>query len=88
MHRVLVSIATLALFAMPASAQTADEIIAHYIKTIGGMEKIEAVKTLRRSGKLTGGGGFEAVVLQENKANSVREEFSLRHDRHTLMTAR
>jgi hypothetical protein len=78
MRRVLVSIATLALFAMPASAQTVDEIIAHYIKTIGGMEKIQAVSTLRRSGKFTGGGGFEAVVLQENKrGTSVREEFSL-----------
>jgi hypothetical protein len=78
MHRVLVSIATLALFAMPASAQTVDEIIAHYIKTIGGMEKIQAVSTLRRSGKYTGGGGFEAVVVQENKrGTSVREEFSL-----------
>lgn len=78
MRRVLVSIVTLALFAMPASAQTVDEIIAHYIKTIGGMEKIQAVSTLRRSGKFTGGGGFEAVVLQENKrGTSVREEFSL-----------
>ena len=78
MRRVLVSIATLALLAMPASAQTVDEIIAHYIKTIGGMEKIQAVSTLRRSGKFTGGGGFEAVVLQENKrGTSVREEFSL-----------
>jgi hypothetical protein len=78
MRRVLVSIATLALLAVPASAQTVDEIIAHYIKTIGGMEKIQAVSTLRRSGKFTGGGGFEAVVLQENKrGTSVREEFSL-----------
>lgn len=78
MHRVLVSIAALALFAVPASAQTVDEIIAHYIKTIGGMEKIQAVTTLRRSGKYTGGGGFEAVVLQENKRGTlVREEFSL-----------
>lgn len=78
MRRVLVSIAALALFGIPASAQTVDEIIAHYIKTIGGMEKIQAVSTLRRSGKFTGGGGFEAVVLQENKrGTSVREEFSL-----------
>jgi len=78
MRRVFVSIATLVLFAMPASAQTVDEIIAHYIKTIGGMEKIKAVSTLRRTGKYTGGGGFEAAVLQENKrGTSVREEFSL-----------
>lgn len=78
MRKVVLTIATLALFAIPASAQTADEIVAKYIKAIGGMEKIQAVNTLRRSGKYTGGGGFEALVLQDNKrGNSVREEFSL-----------
>ena len=42
------------------------------------MDKIQAVQTLRRSGKYIGGGGFEAVILQENKRDaSVREEFSL-----------
>lgn len=78
MRKVLFAVATLTLFALPASAQTVDEIVAHYLKTIGGMEKIQAVKTLRRTGKFIGGGGFEAAVLQENKrGNSVREEFSL-----------
>ena len=78
MRRLLFAIATLTLFAMPTPAQTVDEIVAHYLKTIGGMEKIQAVRTLRRSGKFIGGGGFEAAVLQENKrGNSVREEFSL-----------
>jgi hypothetical protein len=78
MRRVLLGIATLAFFAIPASAQTADEIVNKYIKAIGGMEKIQAVKTLRRTGKFTGGGGFEANVAQENKrANMVRQEFAL-----------
>lgn len=78
MHRVLLGIAGLILLAVPASAQTADEIIGKYIHTIGGMEKIEALKMLRRTGKLTGGGGFEAAVVQENKRpDMVREEFSL-----------
>ena len=78
MRKVLFAIVGLSLFAMPAAAQTVDEIVAHYLKTIGGMEKIQAVKTLRRTGKFIGGGGFEAVILQENKrGNSVREEFSL-----------
>jgi len=78
MRNVLLNLAGLALCAMPLSAQTADDIIAKYVKTAGGMEKIQAVKTLRRTGKFTGGGGFEAVVLQENKRpNKVREEFSL-----------
>jgi outer membrane lipoprotein-sorting protein len=78
MRKLLLALATLALFAAPSAAQTVDEIVAHYIKTIGGMEKIQAVSSLRRSGKFTGGGGFEATVVQENKRGSrVREEFSL-----------
>src|SRR5690242_19275180 len=71
-------IAILAVFALPASAQTADEIVARYIKAVGGMDKIESVKSLRRSGKFIGGGGFEAALMQEKKRNdAVREEFSL-----------
>ena len=78
------SLAFLALLAAPLSfaqtaapAPTAEEIVAKYIKTIGGMEKIEAVKTLTRSGKFTGGGGFEAKVLEQNeRPNLVRQEFT------------
>ena len=78
MRRLLLGMAGLALFAMPVSAQTADEIIAKYIKTVGGMEKIQAVKALRRTGKFTGGGGFEAAIVEENKRpNMVRQELTL-----------
>jgi hypothetical protein len=77
-RRIPVLIATLVVFALPASAQSVDDIVAHYLKTVGGMEKIQAVKTLRRTGKFIGGGGFEAAILQENKrGNLVREEFAL-----------
>jgi hypothetical protein len=78
MRDALVTLAGLALFAAPLSAQTADEYIARYLKTVGGMDKIQAVQTLRRTGKFTGGGGFEAAIVQENKRpNKVREEFVL-----------
>src|SRR5436853_5781090 len=78
MRKVVLLFATVAVFAVPASAQTVDEIVAHYLKTVGGMEKIQAVNTLRRTGKFNGGGGFEATLMQENKrGSSVREEFSL-----------
>ena len=61
-----------------AFAQTADEIVAKYVKTIGGMERLQAIKSLRRTGKYTGGGGFEAVVVDENRRpGMVRSEFSL-----------
>jgi len=78
MRNALLTLIALALVAAPLTAQTADDIIAKYVKTVGGMEKIQAVQTLRRTGKFTGGGGFEAAVLVENKRpNKVREEFSL-----------
>jgi len=77
-RRIPVLIATLVLFALPVSAQSVDDLIAHYLKTVGGMDKIQSVKTLRRTGKFIGGGGFEAAILQENKrGNLVREEFAL-----------
>jgi len=68
----------LTALAAPLSAQTADSIIAKYIEAIGGPARIQAVHSLRRTGRYTGGGGFEAVVVQENqRPNSVREEFSI-----------
>ncbi|MEA2344104.1 MAG: hypothetical protein QOF63_2273, partial [Thermoanaerobaculia bacterium] len=77
MRRVLSGIAILFL-AVNGFAQSADEIIAKYIKTIGGMDRIAAITSLKRTGKFTGGGGFEAQVLEENaRPNLVRQEFAL-----------
>lgn len=78
MRSILRGLAGVALLAAPLSAQTVDEILAHYVKAIGGVERIQAVQSLRRTGKFTGGGGFEATFVQENaRPNRVREEFSL-----------
>jgi hypothetical protein len=75
--RLLLLAATVSLAAQ-AGAQTADDIIQKYIARVGGMSAIQSVKTLRRTGKFIGGGGFEAVVVQENRRpNAVREEFAL-----------
>src|SRR5689334_8933329 len=60
------------------SPLTADDIIARYIKTAGGSDKIAAIRTLRRVGKFSTDDGFEATVVQENsRPNFVREEFSV-----------
>lgn len=78
MHRALLIAGGLFLLSFSVSAQTADEIITKYVQKIGGIEKLQAIKTMRSTGKFVGGGGFEAVVVQENKRpNLVREEFSL-----------
>jgi photosystem II stability/assembly factor-like uncharacterized protein len=78
MHRALLAIVGLGIFAPPAAAQTADDVVSKYVKSIGGAEKLQAVQTLRRAGKVNMGGGFEAVILRENKRpDMVRQEFSL-----------
>ena len=57
---------------------TADEIIANYVAKTGGTDKLQAVKTLKKTGKFTGGGGFEAKVVEENKRPAmVRQELVL-----------
>jgi len=78
MRSVLSTLAAVALYAAPLSAQTADSIISRYLKTLGGTEHIQAVQTLRRVGRIIGGGGFEAAMVQESKRpNKVREEFTI-----------
>ncbi len=78
MRRGLFGFAIVFLVAVNGFAQTADEIIAKYVKAAGGMDRIAAIKSLRRTGKFTGGGGFEAKVLEENmRPNLVRQEFAL-----------
>ena len=59
-------LACVVLVTASLSAQTADEIIDKYIKRVGGLERIESIQTLRRTGKYTGGGGFEATIVEEN----------------------
>ncbi|HTQ61779.1 MAG TPA: outer membrane lipoprotein-sorting protein [Candidatus Solibacter sp.] len=71
----LLAAATTACFALGANAQTVDEVIAKNIEARGGMEKLEAVHSLRTTAKLTQG-SFRADFLQENKrGDKVREEF-------------
>src|SRR5258708_30816028 len=76
MRNPLLTLAGLAALAAPLPAQTADEIIAKYLTNVGGMDKIQAVTTLRRTGKIVLGGGFEAGGKQESKRpNKLRQEF-------------
>jgi photosystem II stability/assembly factor-like uncharacterized protein len=77
MRRAVLAFALSVCAAVPLAAQTAEEIVAHYVQTIGGMERIQAVHTLRRAGTFYGGGGFQAQLLFENKRpNLVRQDFT------------
>ncbi len=78
MPKVMLIMTVMLLSAAGAMSQTADEIVAKYVKTVGGMEKIEAVKSLRRTGKVIAGGGFEIPLVEENKRpNLVRQDITI-----------
>jgi len=78
MRKAIFAFAVLALSAVWATAQTADDIVTKYIKTVGGMQKIQAVKGLRRTGKVIAGGGFEIPLVEENKRpNLVRQDVTI-----------
>lgn len=78
MRKSLLIAAFLGVLSLSAAAQTADEIVSKYVQKIGGMEKLQAIKSMRTTGKFNGGGGFEAVVVSEAKRpNMVRQDFSL-----------
>ena len=75
-HRV-VSVLVFLFFSIVAFSQTADELVQKNIEARGGLDKIQAIKSIRIIGKLTQG-GVNATFGQENKRpNLVRETFSL-----------
>ncbi len=77
MRNRTLGIVVLLFLAIPLMGQTADEIIGKYIKSIGGIDKIRAIKSLRYTGKVIGGGGFEAkMVVESKRPDKIRQEFS------------
>lgn len=77
-RKSLLFMITAAVLAMPAAAQTVDEIIAKNIQARGGLEKLKARKTIRLTGKMTVGPGIEApVVLEQKRPNNLRIDFTI-----------
>lgn len=77
-RKILAGLALAALVAVPASAQTLDEILARNLKAKGGLDKIKAVQTIRMTGTMTIGPGMEApFVLEQKRPNMMRMEFTL-----------
>ena len=53
-RRLLLGAALTALVAGSASAETADEVIAKYLKAEGGVDKIRSIQTIRMTGAIKG----------------------------------
>jgi hypothetical protein len=78
MRHAVVVLAAVSCLSVFAYSQSADELVNKNIQAKGGIDKIKAIKSVRITGKLSGGGGFTAAVAQENlRSNLVRETFAL-----------
>lgn len=76
--KLLICVVFAAVFAMPAMAQSVDEIIAKNIQARGGLEKLKAVKSMRMTGKLPIGPGAEApLVIETTRPNNLRLEITV-----------
>ncbi len=61
-----------------AAEKQADELIGKYIQARGGIDKLKAINTVRFTGKIRLGPGFEAALTMENaRPDKKRTEFVL-----------
>ena len=57
---------------------TADELLARYVKAIGGRDKLKTVRSVRMQGTMFATGGFQAKYqLELKRPNSVRTEVTV-----------
>ena len=64
--------------AISRSQMTAEEVVAHHERALGGIERLRAIHSVRMSGRVTAGGGREALVVREvRRPDQVRTEFTL-----------
>jgi outer membrane lipoprotein-sorting protein len=76
--KVALCLAVATVFALPASAQTVDEIIAKSIEARGGEAKLRAVKSIRLTGKIEVAPGMVApMTMYLKRPEMVRMEFTV-----------
>jgi len=78
LRKALAGLGLAALLAAPVAAQTADEVVANYIKAQGGMEKIKSLNSTRMTGKMVMSQGMEApFVMMQKRPKQSRIEFTI-----------
>lgn len=63
--------------APPAAGKTADQVLEEYLTARGGKAKLQAIKTLRQTGKLSGGQlDGSTVIVRKKRPDKARRDFS------------
>lgn len=74
-RKVLFVAAALLCFALPAAAQTVDEIVARNLEAKGGAVKMKAISTLKQTGTMSMQGGMTATMTTiAKRPNMSRQE--------------
>lgn len=78
MKKISILSAVLFLFLSVSSSftQTVDEVIDNHIKALGGMDKLKALKTVRFTGKFSGGGFEVPVTYVMKRSDKVRMDIT------------
>jgi hypothetical protein len=79
LRKTLACLVMTGLAAVAAAAQTADQLVDKYVQAKGGRDAINAVKTIRMTGKMSLGQGMEAPVVMEMAppGHKVRIDFTV-----------
>ena len=77
-RKALLGLLGVALLGAPALAQTVDEVIAKNVEARGGLARLEAVQSVRMSGKMTMGPGMEfPMTVELKRPGRIRVEFTV-----------
>jgi len=75
--KLALSFCAVALFAVSAWAQTADEVIEKHVKAMGGLEKMKAVTSQKMTGKMKAGPIEAPFTLTKKRPSDFRVDFTI-----------
>jgi len=78
LRRALPGLLAGAVLAVPALAQTVDEVIAKSFEARGGLDRLKAVQTVRVTGRMSMGPAEASMVIERKRPGSFRTEITLR----------
>ena len=77
MKTIRIILASLFCCSLGALAQTADELVAKNIQAHGGIDKIKAIQSLRRTGSFDASGFKAAIGSESKRPNLLRQTFAV-----------
>jgi hypothetical protein len=77
LRRVLPFLLAGAVLALPAGAQTVDEVLAQSFEARGGLDRLKAIQTIRVTGRMSMGPTEAPMVIERKRPGSFRAELTV-----------